>query len=77
MGTTAEIELVQSIPLILAAVDGKGKPIPGAVLSNVSWAFNTEIGTIEPDPTNPNLATFRPTKPGTVTFKATATVTIS
>lgn len=77
MGTTAQIELAESIPLILAAVDGKGNPIPGAVLSNVSWSASTNIGTITPDPTNPNLAIFRPNKPGVVTFKAMATVTIS
>lgn len=72
----AEIELQEEIPLLLAVTDGKGNIVPGATISNVVWNETNQLGIIAPDPENPAKAVFKPNKPGTVNFTATATITI-
>ena len=74
----AEIPLADEIPLILSVVSKTtGQPVPNAVLSNVQWSADTDIGEIVTDPNNPNQAVFKPTKAGMVSFQATVVVTIS
>ena len=71
----ATIDLEESIPLILAAVDkNTGKPILGAVISNVRWSQDNQIGQITPT-SDPNTYLFAPLKAGTVTITANALVT--
>jgi protocatechuate 3,4-dioxygenase beta subunit len=77
MSTTGTIPLADEITLILSVTDGKGKPVPNAVISNVQWNMDNKIGEIVTDPNNPSQAIFKPSKAGVVSFQATATITVS
>lgn len=77
MSNTAEITLTQKMPLILEVKDANtGEILPQAILSGVVWHQDSEIGVIQPDPVNPNLATFVPSKAGVVHIQASAVITL-
>ena len=77
MSDTAEINLFEKIPLILSVhKKDTGEILPQAILSAVIWHQDNEIGDIVPDPVNPNLATFTPSKAGTVHIQASAVITL-
>lgn len=77
MSDTAEINLFQKIPLILTVRrKDTGEILPQPILSAVVWHQDNEIGTIQPDQVNPNLATFTPSKAGVVRIRASALITL-
>jgi hypothetical protein len=72
---TASIALFQKIPLILTATSkATGQPVPGAIISNVVWSQDNEIGEITPT-SSPNQYLFTPTKAGVVNITAKALIT--
>jgi hypothetical protein len=78
MSTEAEINLSQKIPLTLSVVDKITlEPVPNATLSNVIWNQDNQIGEIVPDPQDPKIAIFTPSKAGVTHISATAVITIN
>ena len=76
MNPSATINIDGSIPVILTAVSKTtGNPVPGAVISDVVWNVDNEIGAFSASQT-PNQYIFTPSKAGTVDFSATATITL-
>jgi hypothetical protein len=74
MSTEAEINITQTIPIILTPIlMATGKPIPGATVSNVVWAEDNQIGAFSPT-SDPNTFLFTPSKAGTMNFSASANV---
>jgi len=75
--TSATINIDGSIPVILTAINpATGQPIPGAVISDVAWNENNQIGEFSPT-SDPNTFLFTPSKAGTVNFSASATITVN
>lgn len=74
--STAVIGPEDTIGLTLTAVSkATGKPIPGAVISNVVWSQDNQIGEITPSGT-PNQYIFTPSKQGIVDISAVADVAV-
>lgn len=77
MDNEATINLEETIPIILTATDPiTGKPLPNAVISDVVWNQDNAIGTIIPDPANPNIGRYKPSAAGVTHIYATAIITI-
>jgi hypothetical protein len=73
--STAVIGPEDTIGLTLTAVSKvTGKPIPGAVISNVVWSQDTPIGVITASGA-PNAYIFTPNKVGVVNITANALIT--
>lgn len=76
MSAEATINLFQEIPLILSVVSKTTGQHVAASLSVVSYQMDSNIGQIIPNPSDPTLATFIPSKAGVTHIQATATITI-
>lgn len=73
MPDIAEINLFEQMPYKLVATrKDTGEIIPDAVISDITWIKDNDIGEFILDPANPTSAIFRPSKAGTVHISAKA-----